>query len=204
MYFWKSNIKILQVLHAIICFHSPLKVKWKAVLRAANLPSSLQVIFLVMLNSCKIRIMAKKCSVSFLSKVFQIVPFSEISLETNKKHLILSSVTRKVQISQWNREIPWSRCMVVSLGEVFWDDKFYLWGGNILNDGIICAKTFFGETLIPKEFTNKKSFIYSKNSRILEHMYSVIHRGYHAGQCSEMLFKMLRVAEMGQNSWKST
>ena len=79
-------------------------------------------------------------------------------------------------------------CMVISLGEVFLNDKFYLWGGNILNDGIICATTFFGETLIPKEFTNKKSFIYSQNSRILEHMYSVIHRGYHAGQYSEMLF----------------
>ena len=190
MYLWKSNIKILQVLHAIFCFHSPVKVKWKAVLRAMSPPSSLQVLFLVMLNSCKIRNLAKKCSVAFLSKVFQIVPFSEISLETNEKHLILSSVTREVEISQWKREIPWSRCMVISFGEVFWNDKFYLRGENILNDGIICAKTFFGETLIPKEFTNKKSFIYSQNSRILEHMYSVIHRGYHAGQCSEMLFKL--------------
>ena len=154
-----------------------------------SLPSSLQVLFLVMLNSCKIRNLAKKCSVAFLSKVFQIVPFSEISLETNEKDLVLSSVTREVQISQSNREIPCSRCMVISLGDVFLNDKFYLWGGNILNDGIICAITFFGERLIPKEFTNKKSFIYSQNSRILEHMYSVMHRGYHAGQCSEMLFK---------------
>ena len=87
---------------------------------------------------------------------------------------------------------------MISLGEFFSNDNFYLWGGNILNDGIICAINFCGETLIPKEFTNKKSFIYSQNSRILEHMYSVIHRGYHDGQCSEILFNVVRRCGKGQ------